>query len=36
LAVAACDFKEKRSPYSDFGKNIACCFPSSSASSTPF
>lgn len=35
LAVAACDFKEKRSPYSDFGQNIACCFPSSSASSTP-
>jgi len=35
LAVAACDYKEKRSPYSDFGQNIACCFPSSSASSTP-
>lgn len=35
LAVAACDFKERRLPYSDFGQNIACCFPSSSASSTP-
>lgn len=30
LAVSACDFMEKRAPYSDFGQNIACCFPSSS------
>ena len=36
LAVSACDYLENRSPYSDFGKNIACCFPSSSASSDTF
>jgi len=32
LAVAACDYRENRAPYSDFGKNVACCFPSSSGS----
>jgi len=36
LAVSACDYLENRAPYSDFGKNIACCFPSSSASSNTF
>ena len=36
LTVAACDFKEKKAPYSDFGDNITCCFPSSSASNLPF
>ncbi|MEY3323659.1 MAG: hypothetical protein RLZZ417_3242 [Bacteroidota bacterium] len=36
LAVAACDYLEKRAPYSDYGKNIACCFPSSSATSDKF
>jgi subtilisin family serine protease len=36
LPIAACDFMEKRAPYSDFGQNIACCFPSSSGSSDTF
>jgi hypothetical protein len=36
LAVSACDYSERKAPYSDYGENIACCFPSSSASSLPF
>jgi subtilisin family serine protease len=28
IAVAACDDRGKRAPYSDFGRAIWCCFPS--------
>ncbi|HZL89417.1 MAG TPA: S8 family serine peptidase [Pirellulaceae bacterium] len=36
IAVAACNDRSKRSVYSDFGKAVWCCFPSSDFGHEPF
>lgn len=36
MAVAACNDRSRRSIYSDYGKNIWCCFPSSDFGYPPF
>jgi subtilisin family serine protease len=36
IAVAACNDRGRRSIYSDYGKNVWCCFPSSDFGFPPF
>ncbi|HNR41701.1 MAG TPA: S8 family serine peptidase [Bacteroidales bacterium] len=36
MAVAACNDRSRRSIYSDYGKNIWCCFPSNDFGYPPF
>ena len=36
LAISACNDRGKKSVYSDFGKNVICCFPSNDFEFYPF